>query len=146
MPAECAASLSADNMVLYLQGLQLLPVPSCLSSYPVLLDRMRYWADISTALLQPCMSADADDQHLLQGRDDIVYRSGRVRSPGETNGKACNLNNTLHWLYPKEKCVADEEVSRRHAALLYLHRGCLGLPQHIACHKVGMKAADLPAA
>ena len=47
----------------------------------------------------------------LQGRDDIVYRSGRVRSPGETNGKACNLNNTLHWLYPKEKCVADEEVS-----------------------------------
>ena len=54
----------------------------------------------------------------LQGRDDIVYRSGRVRSPGETNGKACNLNNTLHWLYPKEKCVADEEVSNLVAALV----------------------------
>lgn len=45
-----------------------------------------------------------------QGRDDIVYRSGRVRAPNETNGKACNLNNTLHWLYPAEKCVSDEEV------------------------------------
>ena len=45
-----------------------------------------------------------------QGRDDIVYRSGRVREANETNGKACNLNNTLKWLYPPEKCVADEEV------------------------------------
>lgn len=46
-----------------------------------------------------------------QGREDLVYRSGRVRAPGETNGKACNLNNTLRWLYPAEKNVADEEVS-----------------------------------
>lgn len=46
-----------------------------------------------------------------QGREDIVYRSGRVRQPNETNGKACNLNNTLKWLYPADKCVADEEVS-----------------------------------
>ena len=45
-----------------------------------------------------------------QGREDIVYRSGRVRAPNETNGKACNLNNTLKWLYPADKCVADEEV------------------------------------
>ena len=45
-----------------------------------------------------------------QGREDIVYRSGRVRAPNETNGKACNLNNTLHWLYPADKCVSDEEV------------------------------------
>ena len=46
-----------------------------------------------------------------QGREDIVYISGRVRSKGETNGKACNLNNTLHQLYPKDIPVDDMEVT-----------------------------------
>lgn len=46
-----------------------------------------------------------------QGREDIVYISGRVRSKGETNGKACNLNNTLCQLYPKDVPVDDMEVS-----------------------------------
>ena len=45
-----------------------------------------------------------------QGREDIVYISGRIRSKGETNGKACNLNNTLHQLYPKDIPVDDMEV------------------------------------
>ena len=45
-----------------------------------------------------------------QGREDIVYISGRVRTKGETNGKACNLNNTLHQLYPKDIPVDDNEV------------------------------------
>ena len=47
----------------------------------------------------------------MQGREDIVYISGRVRSKGETNGKACNLNNTLHQLYPKDIPVDDMEAS-----------------------------------
>lgn len=47
-----------------------------------------------------------------QGREDIVYISGRVRAKGETNGKACNLNNTLHQLYPKDIPADDMEVWR----------------------------------
>ena len=47
-----------------------------------------------------------------------MYRSGRVRASGETNGKACNLNNTLKWLYPPEKCVADEEVTASSTVLI----------------------------
>jgi endoglucanase len=46
-----------------------------------------------------------------QGREDIVYISGRVRAKGETNGKACNLNNTLHQLYPKDVPVDDMEAT-----------------------------------
>ncbi len=45
-----------------------------------------------------------------QGRDDIVYISGRVRAKGESNGKACNLNNTLRNLYPPGSAVDDMEA------------------------------------
>ena len=45
-----------------------------------------------------------------QGREDIVYISGRVRQKGETNGKACNLNHTLTKLYPAGVPVDDNEV------------------------------------
>ena len=41
---------------------------------------------------------------------DIVYISGRVRQKGETNGKACNLNNTLAQLYPPGTEVDESEV------------------------------------
>ena len=46
----------------------------------------------------------------LQNRADIVYISGRVRQKGETNGKACNLNNTLAQLYPPGTEVDESEV------------------------------------
>ncbi len=45
-----------------------------------------------------------------QGRDDIVYISGRVRAKGESNGKACNLNHTLRNLYPPGSAVDDMEA------------------------------------
>ncbi|KAK9803902.1 hypothetical protein WJX72_003331 [[Myrmecia] bisecta] len=45
-----------------------------------------------------------------QGRDDIVYVSGRVRQKGECNGKACNLNNTLLSVYPAGKEVDPNEL------------------------------------
>ena len=39
-----------------------------------------------------------------------MYISGRVCAKGESNGKACNLNNTLRNLYPPGQPVDDAEV------------------------------------
>ena len=72
------------------------------------------------------LSATLCTQVAEQGREDLVYRSGRVRQPNETNGKACNLNNTLHWLYPADKCVSDEEVRLAVAAGKFLHSAHYG--------------------
>ena len=43
-------------------------------------------------------------------RQDIVYVGNRIRQKGESNGKACNLNNTLRNLYPPGQPVDPNEV------------------------------------
>lgn len=41
---------------------------------------------------------------------EVVYVSGRVRAPGEMNGKSGNLNNALAQIYPKEYAIPGNEV------------------------------------
>ena len=41
---------------------------------------------------------------------EVVYVSGRVRAPGEMNGKSGNLNNCLGQIYPKEFAIPGNEV------------------------------------
>ena len=41
---------------------------------------------------------------------EIVYVSGRVRPPGEMNGKSGNMNNCLGQIYPKEHRIPGNEV------------------------------------
>ena len=41
---------------------------------------------------------------------EVVYVSGRVRAPGEMNGKSGNLNNALSQIYPKEYAIPGNEV------------------------------------
>ena len=39
-----------------------------------------------------------------------MYVGNRIRQKGESNGKACNLNNTLRNLYPPGQPVDPNEV------------------------------------
>ena len=41
---------------------------------------------------------------------DVVYVSGRKRSPGEMNGKSGNLNNVCAQMYPKGTFVPGTEL------------------------------------
>lgn len=41
---------------------------------------------------------------------EVVYVSGRVRAPGEMNGKSGNMNNALAQIYPKEYAIPGNEV------------------------------------
>ena len=41
---------------------------------------------------------------------EIVYVSGRVRPPGEMNGKSGNMNNCLGQIYPKEHRIPGNEL------------------------------------
>ena len=41
---------------------------------------------------------------------EVVYVSGRVRAPGEMNGKSGNMNNALSQIYPKEYAIPGNEV------------------------------------
>ena len=41
---------------------------------------------------------------------EVVYVSGRVRAPGEMNGKSGNLNNCLSQIYPKEYAIPGNEI------------------------------------
>lgn len=41
---------------------------------------------------------------------EVVYVSGRVRAPGEMNGKSGNMNNALNQIYPKEYAIPGNEL------------------------------------
>lgn len=41
---------------------------------------------------------------------ELVYVSGRVRQPGEINGKSGNLNNALNQIYPPDVEIPLDEV------------------------------------
>ena len=41
---------------------------------------------------------------------EVVYVSGRVRAPGEMNGKSGNMNNALAQIYPKEYAIPGNEL------------------------------------
>lgn len=41
---------------------------------------------------------------------ELVYVSGRVRQPGEINGKSGNLNNALAQIYPPDVEIPLDEV------------------------------------
>ena len=63
-------------------------------------------------------------------RQDIVYVGNRIRQKGESNGKACNLNNTLRNLYPPGQPVDPNEVgwgginAVKHQALQLFSMSC----------------------
>ena len=75
----------------------------------------------SAAAVLWCTDSDANRLRLTslqawvveQGRPDLVYVSGRVRPPGEINGKSGNLNNVLSQLYPPGTIIPLEEVRCR---------------------------------
>jgi hypothetical protein len=41
---------------------------------------------------------------------DVVYVCGRVRRPGEMNGKSANLNNCLNQIYPPGTPIPAHEI------------------------------------
>ena len=42
---------------------------------------------------------------------DIIYVSGRMRKPGEMNGKSANLNNCLSHIYPVGTPIPPNEIT-----------------------------------
>ena len=41
---------------------------------------------------------------------DLIYVSGRKRTPGEMNGKSANLNNCLRQIYPEGVPIPTHEL------------------------------------
>jgi cellulose synthase/poly-beta-1,6-N-acetylglucosamine synthase-like glycosyltransferase len=55
---------------------------------------------------------------------DVVYVSGRIRKPGEMNGKSGNMNNCARQLYPavRGSCKPSATRSAFRCGLLWLIR------------------------
>ena len=68
---------------------------------------------------------------------DVVYVCGRVRRPGEMNGKSANLNNCLNQIYPPSTpipaheivCIFDADQARAHLPSMN-NPLCSGMPGH----------------
>ena len=75
---------------------------------------------------------------------EIVYVSGRVRPPGEMNGKSGNMNNCLGQIYPKEHRIPGlfdaDQVAKKDFFLKTLPffdaGGSRGSQLHVLCLNV----------
>ncbi len=77
------------------------------------------------------------------GSPELVYVSGRVRSPGEINGKSGNLNNALNLIYPPgQEIPLDEVICVFDADQARITSCSHGLPTHVSIF-VSVLAATL---